>query len=144
VKKTIKMAKRYGKLTVLGEHTDEGSHRRVATVKCRCGAVKYVLADALFSGRTRSCGMGACKFKRGTGKPPGRFRPSIPRVIPTSTIANAWRTYTHENHKKRANVLELAYKYGVSPSTLSTIFRHIEWSGGLTKYLKYIGASSEQ
>lgn len=135
MKKQQKLAKRYGRLTVLGEVVDESNGRRVAQVKCRCGVVKEVLVDSLLAGRTKSCGRGPCKNYVRAVYEPG-YVPPAPRACNRATVQRAWNFYHHANPAKRLNMEQLAARYCVNVHTLTSIFRSVRRAGGIDKYIK--------
>lgn len=51
----IKLGDIFGNLSVIDEHIKEGS-REFIRVRCKCGTIKLVRAESLYSGRTKTCG----------------------------------------------------------------------------------------
>lgn len=133
MKNLQKLAKRYGRLTVIGETNDTG--RRVAQVKCRCGRMKEVLVDSLLAGKTKSCGRGPCKNFARVGFDPD-YTPRMPRACSLETVAKAWARYNHAEPAQRRNLEQLAQIHNVNVNTLTTIFRSVRRAGGIDKYLK--------
>src|SRR5208337_1236602 len=55
----------YGLLTVVCKGEPRGARRRATwTVHCVCGVTKDIREDALLSGRVKSCGCAASRFKK--------------------------------------------------------------------------------
>ena len=124
---------KYGKLTVLSEGTIEG--RRQAMVQCACGVTKMVYADALRSGRTRSCGAIACRLH--TTKVDRRFRPRGSRSLPVATLRRVWDAVN--NPKRPMTVTAAAEKYGIeNRAALYTAFRAVKKCGGMDRYLQLV------
>lgn len=133
MKEKQKLARRYGRLTVLGETQCESTGRRVAQVKCKCGVMKLVLADSLLAGKTRTCGGGACKAVARARRDPS-YTPSLPRAITVPQLKRAWHRYHHGSPRRRLTFAQLAAEYGVNINTLSSIFRNVRRAGGIDKF----------
>lgn len=116
---------------MLGEFNENG--RRYASTSCKCGRKKDVLVDSLLSGRTTSCGIGACKSYKRVGKDPD-YVPSRPRVLTVAQISSAWNRYHHVKPTMRRTVPEIADKLGVSANTLHSAFRAVRRTGGIKAY----------
>jgi len=127
------LEKRYGKLTVLGEQSVGG--RRYASVRCTCARTKDVLVDSLFSGRTTSCGRGACKSYARNEKEPG-YQPSPPRSCTVDVLVKAWNRYHHKDPKQRRSISQLAELHGINPNTLTSLFRAVRRTGGIKAYAR--------
>lgn len=129
------LQKQYGRLKVLGESTVD--HRRIVEVRCACGRTKQVMADALLSGRTKSCGRGACKMYSRAEKQPG-YKPKPPRAMTPAAVQRAWARYHHDNPAQRRSVSQLAQIHNVNLNTLQSIFRSVRLSGGIAAYMKAV------
>lgn len=136
-KKTTKsnnLLTKYGQLTVLGEHTKEG--RRYAKVRCVCGTEKDVLAQALTSGKTRSCGARGCKYNYDvSGGEPLRIRGS--QVIPDDVTRKVWKAITRK--KDPLTVTAAGELYGVERMpALYAVIRNVQRAGGLAPYFELV------
>ena len=132
-----KIRSKYGKLTVRAEETREG--RRYALVDCTCGVQKYVLVDALTSGRTRSCGSMRCKLAHSRVKARASYVPRGSREIPLSTLRKIWAAVYRE--KSPLSVVKAAEKYGVTNlQTLYYTMRSVRMCGGIDKYAARVSA----
>lgn len=129
------LAKKYGKLTVLSEHSAGG--RRHASVRCQCKRVKDVLADSLLSGRTTSCGRGACKSYARNEKEKG-YVPQRPRSCDAQTVEKAWNRYHHKDPGHRRSIDQLAQLHDINPNTLTSLFRTVRRAGGIKAYMKAV------
>jgi hypothetical protein len=126
-----------GKWTITGTVSREG--RTYAMCRCECGRERAVAMASLRSGRSRSCGKGACKdYARADTV--ARYVPPKPRVVKPWAIAKAWKRYHHPDPRQRRTIAQLADVHGVNVNTLTAIFGHIRRCGGLPQYLKAIGA----
>lgn len=129
------LQKKYNKLTVLSESNKDG--RRYARVRCECNRTKDVLVDSLTSGRTKSCGNGACKtYARATKDK--TYKPSAPRACSAATVRKAWDRYHHPDPKQRRSLTQLAKLHKVNLQTLTTLFRSVRRAGGIDAYMKAV------
>lgn len=126
-----KVRAKYGKLTVVAEETRDG--RRYAVVNCKCGAQKYVLVDALTSGRTRSCGALQCKAAHSRVKAKKSYTPRGSKEVPLATLKKIWKAVHRD--KAPLSVASAARAHGVeNMQTLYSALRSVRLCGGIDNY----------
>lgn len=126
---------KYGKLTVIGEETIKS--RRYAVVTCKCGASKKVLADALRSGRTRSCGSYECKHGHKRMRAKRDYNPSGSRTIPAPKLRSIWKAFNDPRNKK--TIVQLSVDHEVENlDTLYSTLRAIRRCGGYEEYARRV------
>lgn len=128
----IKLAKRYGKLKVLGTESVDGA--LCALVECTCGTRKYIATSQLRAGRYRSCGAGKCR-NYPKPKTDRAFQPLGPRILSIKKVRKMWNEY-HE--KSGVRYVDLAEKYGVSTPAVGWTFRNIRRCGGIERYTQLV------
>lgn len=129
-KDPLKLNPRYGSLKVVGERTVYG--RRVVDVTCDCGTSKEVYADALRSGRTRSCGAISCRRGKSPIKVDRKYKPRGNRQISDALLRRIW----HMHEIEKTSGVFLSVEFDLNRNTLYSIFRAIRKSGGIDAYFK--------
>lgn len=130
MKPSLKLEPQYGKLTP-GESTIR-QNRRYVSCTCECGRVVEKLYNNLRSGRTQSCGRGACRVGVTYDGPP--LRVTGPTVIDMKRLEKAWNRYHHDDIAQRRSIEQLAEIHRVKLNTLHSLFRKIKRCGGFTQY----------
>jgi hypothetical protein len=123
-------ASRFGKLTIVDSHVEAG--RRYVSCTCDCGRTTDKLWRNVMTGRTTSCGKGACRA--GVQYEPTALPSRGPRAISLRRLRMAWERYNHEVPVQRRSIEQLAVIYRVNRNTLHTLFRTIKRSGGFEQY----------
>lgn len=126
------LQKKYGKLTVLSESVIDS--RRVAQVQCTCGVIKGVLADALRSGRARSCGSLVCRVNKSKVKRDPSYKPRGPAAMSMRQL----RYWYPRVEAEKVTSADVAAKLELSYNTVYSLFRNVRKAGGLERYIKTI------
>lgn len=128
---------RVGKLLIKSDYTKDG--RRYVSCTCDCGRTTDKLWRNLLTGRTTSCGKGACRS--GVEYVAVALPSRGPRAISLRRLGMAWARYNHEVPAQRRSIEQLAGIYRVNRNTLHTLFRTIKRSGGFEAYHAAVSAS---
>jgi hypothetical protein len=135
MKNSQKLGSKYGRLTVLDDWTAGG--RRYVSARCECGRTTEVLAASLLSGKTKSCGRGACKTHHRVEVEPG-YTPRPPRALTVEQVRKAWNRYHHPQASQRRTIAQLSVIHKVKDNTLMSIFRAVRRAGGINAYIKKV------
>lgn len=128
---------KYGKLTVLGQHTENG--RTVADVRCDCGMRKSVLGSSLISGNTRSCGAPLCNGSRKKFRRDASFVPRRSKHWDEESSQQVWTMYNDGQ-----SYTQIAEELGLLRSRVVTHIRVIGRCGGLDAYLELLNSRGDE